>query len=183
MTFSGKRTVCALLASGTLACGCIFGQSPIATPQPTSRVVLPVDESKIVTLHGNTRPEAKPLFDKGRVDPQLAMDRMLLVLQRSPEQEAALEGLLQRQLDPGSPDFHHWLSPEDFGALYGPSDLDIQIVTSWLQSHGFSVEGVSKGRTFLQFSGTAALVQQAFHTEIHRYLVHGEEHIANSSDP
>ena len=183
MIFSGKITAGALLASGILLCGGIFGQSSIATPQPTSRIALPIDESKVVTLHGNTRPEAKPAFDKGRVDAQLSMERMLLILQRSPEQEAALEGLMQRQLDPGSPEFHQWLSPEDFGALYGPSDLDIQIVTAWLQSHGFSVEGVSKGRTFLQFSGTAGVVQQAFHTEIHRYVVRGEEHIANSSDP
>ena len=142
-----------------------------------------MDESKVVMLHGNTRPEARSEFDKGRVNPQLAMDHMLLVLQRSPDQEAGLEAFMQRQLDPSSPDFHHWLRPEEFGALYGPSDLDIQILTSWLQGRGFTVDSVSKGRTFIAFSGTAALVQQAFHTEIHRYVAKGEEHIANSSDP
>lgn len=183
MKASWKASVGVLLTSGVLGCAGIFGQTPREMPQPASRIVLPIDESRQVVLHGNTHPQAKPEFDKGRVNPQLTMDRMLLVLQRSPEQEAALEALMQRQLDPGSADFHHWLQPDEFGALYGPPDLDIQILTSWLQSHGFTVNNVGRGRTFIEFSGTAALVQQAFHTEIHRYTVKGEEHIANSSDP
>jgi subtilase family serine protease len=32
-------------------------------------------------------------------------------------------------------------------------------------------------------SGTAAQVRETFHTEIHKYLVNGKEHIANASDP
>ena len=183
MTLRRKISESALLGSAILGCGCIFGQTANGVPQPLSRIVLPVDETKLVVLRGNTHPQAKPEFDKGRVDPQLTMNRMLLVLQRSPEQEAALEAFMQRQLDPATADFHHWVRPEEFGALYGPSDLDVQILTAWLQSHGFTVDRVSKGRTFVEFSGTAALVQQAFHTEIHRYLVKGEEHISNNSDP
>jgi subtilase family serine protease len=35
----------------------------------------------------------------------------------------------------------------------------------------------------IDFSGTAAQVSQAFHTSIHRYLVSGESHIANATDP
>jgi subtilase family serine protease len=73
--------------------------------------------------------------------------------------------------------------PEEFGSLYGPSDYDISAVTNWLQNHGFSIDEVAKGRTFIEFSGTARLVEDAFHTEIHRYKVDGEEHIANNSDP
>jgi len=108
---------------------------------------------------------------------------MTLILKRSPEQEAALEKFMARQLDPKSPDFHHWLEPKEFGALYGPSDSDIINVTSWLQNHGFRVDKVGNGRVFIEFSGNALQVQQAFHTEIHNYIVNGERHIANSVDP
>lgn len=161
----------------------MFGQTINDVLRPVSRIVLPVNEGRLVSLQGNTRPEAKPGSDLGRVDPQLPMQRMLLVLRRSPEQEAALEAFMARQLDPASPDFHRWLTPEEFGELYGPTNSDIQSITVWLQGHGFSVDNVAIGRTFIEFSGTAALVRQAFHTEIHRYKVNGEEHIANSSDP
>lgn len=126
---------------------------------------------------------ARAEFDRGLVTPSLPMDRIVLILKRSPEQDAALEAFMARQLDPSSADFHHWLEPEQFGRLYGPSDQDIQSVTAWLQNHGFSVDNVSKGRTFIQFSGTAELVQQAFHTEIHQFMVKGEHHVANNVDP
>jgi hypothetical protein len=108
---------------------------------------------------------------------------MLLVLKRSPEQATALEGLLDEQQAKGSPSYHGWLTPEQFGQQFGPADEDIQEIVSWLQSHGFAVTKVSNGRTVIDFSGTASQVQNAFHTEIHKYVVNGEERWANASDP
>jgi uncharacterized protein (TIGR03437 family) len=111
------------------------------------------------------------------------MERMLLILKRSPEQESALTKLLDEQLDQTSPSFHKWLTPDEFGQKFGPSSEDIQSVTSWLESHGFQVAGPSKGRTLIEFSGSASQVQEAFHASIHKYLVNGEEHWANAADP
>jgi phosphodiesterase/alkaline phosphatase D-like protein len=159
-------------------------RAQLAEPlQPLSRIVEPISDAKLVLLNGNTRPETRSGSDLGSVNPQLPMQRMMLLLRRSPEQEAALAEFNARQLDPSSPDFHHWLTPEEFGTLYGPSGNDIEAVTSWLQNRGFTIDNVSKGRVFIEFSGTAGLVQRAFHTEIRRYMVGGEEHIANSTDP
>jgi len=110
------------------------------------------------------------------------MERMLLVLKRSPEQETALRKLLDDQQDKNSPNYHKWLSPEQFGAQFGPSDADMQTIASWLQSHGFQV-APSKGRTVLEFSGSASQVQEAFRTSIHQYVVNGEQHWANAGDP
>src|SRR5579863_3403066 len=56
-----------------------------------SRVVQRVDETKLAMLRGNTHPLARAEFDRGRVDPQLPAERMILVLKRSPGQESALE--------------------------------------------------------------------------------------------
>ena len=60
------------------------------------------------------------------------MDRMLLVLRRSPEQHSALLKLLDDQQDKSSANYHKWLTPEQFGQQFGPADADIQAVTSWL---------------------------------------------------
>src|SRR3974377_2010332 len=108
-----------------------------------------VADSKLLRLRGNTHPLARTELDKGLVDPQLPMERMILVLKRSPEQDAALEAFMARQLDPKSPDFHHWLQPAEFGKIYGPSDADISAVTNWLQNHGFSINNVANGRAFI----------------------------------
>ncbi len=134
------------------------GEDSSVTP---SRVVDPVDESRLVKLTGNTHPRARAEFDQGPADPQRRMERIMLVLRRSPEQEAALDRFMAEQYDPKSPNFHHWLEPEEFGRLYGPSDADMAAVTSWLQNHGFQIVAVAKGRVSIQFSGTVDQVQRA----------------------
>ena len=141
-----------------------------------------IDESQLTALKGNTHPLARPEFDLGTAPATLPMERMLLVLKRSPEQDAALSKLLDDQQDKASPNYHKWVTPEEFGKQFGPTDTDMQTITLWLQSHGFQV-GSSKGRTVLEFSGSASQVQEAFHTTIHKYIVNGEQHWANASDP
>src|SRR5580700_10740043 len=131
-----------VLGGSSLAFGQGFNDVVPASPQ----VVQPVDETRLVRLVGNTHPEARAKFDQGLVDPNLAMGRMLLLLRRSPERESALEKFMNEQLDPTSTNFHRWLEPEDFGLNYGPAEQDIQKVTGWLESHGFQVNSVSKGR-------------------------------------
>ena len=158
-------------------------QAQIQSLSPGSRITTPIDESRLTTLHGNTHPLARPQFDQGAAPPSLPLRRMLMVLTRSAQQESALETLLEQQQDTSSGNFHGWLSPQQFGEQFGPSDQDLQTITSWLQSHGFEVAGVSAGRTVIEFSGTAGEVQEAFHTSIHRYTVKGTDYWANSSDP
>ncbi|MGA8220745.1 MAG: protease pro-enzyme activation domain-containing protein [Candidatus Acidiferrales bacterium] len=155
------------------------GQS---TPK-RSLITQPIDEAKLTILKGNTYPLATAEFDRGAAPPSLPLNRMLLVLKRSPEQETALDALLDQQQDKSSPNYHAWLTPEQFGQQFGPSDSDIQAVTAWLQSHGFQITNVTNGRMSIEFSGTTAQVQQAFHTSIHKYVVNGADHWANSSDP
>ena len=160
-------------------------QSALAAPPAliTQRLITqPVDEAQLTVLRGNTHPLARPEFDLGTAPATLPLQRMLLVLKRSPEQESALKKLLDDQQNKSSASYHKWLTPSEFGQQFGPTDTDIQTVTSWLQSHGFEV-GSTKGRTVLEFSGSASQVQEAFHTTIHKYIVKEEQHWANASDP
>jgi pro-kumamolisin-like protein/Big-like domain-containing protein len=148
-----------------------------------ARITQAIDEAEMVQLKGNVHPLARAEFDQGAAPANLPMERMLLMLRRSPEQESALEQLMVDQYNTASPNFHKWLTPEQFGSQFGPADSDIQTVTSWLVSHGFQVAKVSKGKIAVEFSGTAAQVKETFGTEIRKFVVNGEEHWANSSDP
>jgi hypothetical protein len=49
----------------------------------------------------------------------------------------SLRQLLEEQQVKSSANYHHWLSPEEFGNRFGPTDADIQLVTDWLTSEGF----------------------------------------------
>ena len=60
------------------------------------------------------------------------MERVLLMLKGSSEQEAALDQLLTEQQDPSSPRFHQWLTPEEFGQRFGASSQDTDVVGGWL---------------------------------------------------
>ena len=152
-------------------------------PRVTDRVVEPVDDAKLARLSGNVHPMARRESDMGRVDSNKLLERVVMVLKRSPEQEAALAAFNERQYDPKSPDFHHWLTAEEFGKLYGPSDADIASVTNWLQNHGMQIDEVGKGRVYIQFTGTVGDVERAFHVEMHNYLAEGKIHLANDRDP
>ena len=143
-----------------------------------------LDESRLVTLSGNTRPEAlDPANDRGIVSDRVALPHMLLVLKRPPEREAAFESLVGQLTDRTSPDYHHWLTAREIGDRFGPAPPDIATVTSWLDTHGFSVNSVYPSRLVIDFSGDAGEVREAFHTEIHALEVQGRSHIANMSDP
>ncbi len=143
----------------------------------------PVDEGRTVILAGNVHPLARPEFDRGPLDPSTPLGRMLLVLKPSAEQQAALDALVAAQQDPGSPSYHHWLTPAEFGARFGVAPAQIAQVTAWLTRHGFAIEEIPAGRRLIAFSGTAGQLQEAFHTEMHSYRAANALHIANAQDP
>jgi len=157
--------------------------SPLLAQQPPTLVTQPINNSVRTVLPGNVHPLARAEFDRGEAPPDLPLKRILLVLKRSPQQEAVLRGLVDDQQDKYSASYHQWLTPEEFGARFGPADSDIAAVTNWLTASGFEVAQVGKGRTVIEFSGTAGLLKQAFGTALHKFVVDGEEHWANASDP
>ena len=63
------------------------------TKNTASRVTQALDEKNLVSLPGNIHPLARPEFDKGLVADAQPLRRVLLVLQRRPEQETALQKL------------------------------------------------------------------------------------------
>ncbi len=154
-----------------------------AAPASAQRIFGTIEESEWTELKGNVHPSAAPQFDRGAAPADLPMERMLLVLKRSPERQQALDRFVESLRDKDSPNFHRWLSPQQFGERFGVAPQDIDAIQSWLGSHGLAVNRVSGSRGVIEFSGKAAQVQRAFRTEIHRYVVNGESHYANASNP
>jgi subtilase family serine protease len=180
LTKLGYKTI-TLMVGALLA---LWSSGASAQTRPTRvRITEAVDETNLVQLRGNVHPLARAEFDQGVVADAMPANRMLLLLQRSPEQEAALRHLMDDQQNKASANFHAWLTPEQFGKKFGPADADIQTVTQWLASQGFQGIKVGTGRTTIEFSGNVGQVRNAFHTEIHKFLVNGEERHANVSDP
>jgi subtilase family serine protease len=108
---------------------------------------------------------------------------MILELQPSAMQQAKLDLLVEEQQDAASPLYHQWLKPAEYGARFGASVSQLQQITAWLTAHGFAIDEIAANNRLIVFSGTAAQVEETFHTTIHRYNVDGEEHIANAGNP
>src|SRR6266699_2318957 len=142
-----------------------------------------IDEGKLVTLRGNMRPEANAANDRGLVPGNFPMEHMLLQLQRPPELETALQQFIDELHNPASPNFHKWLTAQQFGERFGLAQQDLETITHWLEAHGFTVNVLYPSGMLIDFSGTAAQVRAAFHTEIHSLKVNGANHIANVRNP
>ncbi len=157
--------------------------NPLLAQQAPVLVTQAVDNSVRTVLTGNVHPLARAGFDQGEAPTDLMLHRMMLVLKRSDQQETALRRLIENQQNKNSSSYHNWLTPVEFGAQFGPADSDIAAVTNWLTASGFQITQISNGRTVIEFNGTAGQVKQAFGTAIHSYVVKGEQHWANASDP
>jgi hypothetical protein len=150
--------------------------------QTSARIVQPIDNASVTKLAHTTHPLASPANDRGRVPGSTSMARMMLVLKPTPAQSAALAKLIQDEHNPSSPKYHQWLTPDEFGAQFGPAAADVAQIGSWLQKQGFQVESISRGKQWIEFSGSAAQVENAFHTQMHSYQVNGKQHVANATD-
>jgi Pro-kumamolisin, activation domain/Bacterial Ig-like domain (group 3) len=180
-SFNKRLYVAGVIASGVSLClgGAALGQTAL----PQSRIVEAVQGDKVVTLRGNVHPMAQPANDRGLLADQQSITKMRVLLQRSAAQETALQQLMAQQLDPSSKNFHAWLTPLEFGQQFGPADSDVQAAKDWLTSQGFTGLKVNNGKTLIEFNGTAGQVRNAFHSEVHRLSVRGEEHFANMQEP
>lgn len=176
-----RRAPMGLLLGACIAAASV--SSIAAAASVPSRVLAPVDTRDLERLPGNTHPAAEPRNDQGRLSPDQPLHHMYIVLQRSPEQERALVAFDERQQDPASPDYHHWLHSDEFGRAFGPNDHDIAAVQSWLRSQGLVVRSASQGRISIEFSGTAAQIERALGVEMHRYVADGVQGVSNDRDP
>jgi subtilase family serine protease len=177
MRASCLRVLYSLLLLSFAGASFALGSSSAAT-----RITQAIDESSLVAA-GSTLRLAPSSIDEGMVSDSMSMDHLFLQLRRSAADEQALESLMRDLTDPQSSRYHQWLTAEQLGERFGPASADIDTVTSWLKTQGFKVNGISKSGLTVDISGTAGQVRNAFHTEIHSYLVNGSSHIANASTP
>lgn len=152
-------------------------------PENTPRIVGPIDEQSLVVLQGNVSAAARAEFDRGEAPASAKLSHVRLILSRSSAQQAALDKYDANLLDKSSPNYHKWLTPEQFGKLYGPADEDITVIDAWLEAHGLQVDPQEPGRTNVSFSGSVDQIEVLLHTSIHSFEVNGEQFYSNVINP
>jgi len=161
----------------------LAGLATTAIAAPANRITRPVDHRIMRAIPGGVHPLAQAKFDQGPVDPGKRMNYVMLLVKPSSAQQAELDRLLDDQQNPSSPQFHRWLTPEEFGNRFGLSAGDSSKVAGWLRAEGLKVDRLARAGTWLAFSGTAAQVSKALHTSFDSFQVNGETHFANTTAP
>ncbi len=155
-----------------------FGQMAMSQ----TRIANVINNEERVVLRGTKPALLAQSADTGRMSGGQSLGRMLLVLAPSANQDQKAAKLVAALHNPSSPSYHKWLTPSQFGQMFGVSESDAAQVQHWLQGRGLTVHEVSQSRRFIVFSGTVSQVEDAFSTQMHTYSYKDKNFISNSTD-
>jgi len=144
-----------------------------------NRILRPVDPSDRAVVQGTLPPWARIALDLGRANRVRMLSSASLVFRLSSAQQANLEKLLQQQQDPTSPEYHRWITPQQYAQRFGITDVDLAKIAAWLKSQNLIFDGISASRTEVFFSGLVPDIENALQTEIHDYSTPRGEFFSN----
>ena len=148
--------------------------STIAQDKSVNRVVAQVNDAVRTAVRGNLHPLALAQNDQGLQDPSSNLDRVTMFFRMTAAQQSDLESLLAQQQGRASPNFHKWLSPEEYAGRFGVSQSDMDMVAAWLRTQGLTIGETARSGNWIAFTGSVSQVQAAFRTELHRYSARGK---------
>ncbi len=130
IAFTSTLTLLAVVAMLTAGIAAAQSVAPLARTVITQQI----DEGNLVTLGGNTRPEANAQNDRGAVAGDFQMENLMLVLRRPAALEKARKEFIDSLYDPASPNFHHWVTRQELGRRFGLSQGDLRKLANWLRA-------------------------------------------------
>ncbi len=83
--------------------------------------------------------------------------------------QAAMELLLQQISDPASPNYRHYLTPEQFTEQFGPSQEDYERVLNFARTNGLTVTATFSNRMVVDVSGAVPDIEKTFSVTMEVY--------------
>ena len=83
--------------------------------------------------------------------------------------QAALDSLLKQLYDPASPNYHQFLTPDEFTARFGPTEQDYQKVVNFAKASGLTVTRTHGNRMLVDVSGKVSDIEKALHVTMRTY--------------
>ncbi|HEY5444826.1 MAG TPA: protease pro-enzyme activation domain-containing protein, partial [Pyrinomonadaceae bacterium] len=128
----------------------------------------------------NTPGFIKKAADLGPVDPNTVITATAWLKLHN---EAQLDTLVQGLHKKGSPNYHKWITQDQFNASFGPTSQEVNSVQNFLRSHGLTVLAVAENNMYVKVEGTVAAIQKAFNVQIDSYKFKGNTYRSNKADP
>lgn len=133
-----------------------------------------------VTLNGDIVPIVALSQNLGPTDPK---KQLHLSISLKLHNEAELNMMLTAINDPGSEQYHHYITANQFKQRYAPSDAEVQQVVAFLKSQDVTVIDISPNNTLIDASCTVAQAEQAFDVHINNYHFKHLTYYANADEP
>jgi subtilase family serine protease len=132
----------------------------------------PVWGDERLVLPGLVPPVVMTLSPVGRLP---ATNHLELAIGLPLRNQAALTLKLRQMYDASSTNFHRYLTPKEFAANYGPTEVDYQKVLEFARNNGLSIVRTYDNRQLVDVSATVAAIDNAFQINLFRYQ-HPTEH-------
>ena len=129
-------------------------------------------DAQTVALRGSVSPQALKLSTYGELP---ATQTLPLQLWFKPRGQEQLNALLASQQDPRSPQYHKWLTPQEYASRFGVTQPEFDRVSNWLRSEGFQVTGGSPLDGYVKFSGSTLTIARAFGTSVSKFSPDGSK--------
>jgi hypothetical protein len=117
-------------------------------------------------LRGHVPPVTASLVSLGRLP---ETNQLHLAIGLPLRNSAAISNLLQQLYDPHSPNYHHYLTPQQFTEQFGPAEQDYEAVAQFARTNGLTIVRTWDNRTILDVSGKVSDIERAFHVRMLTY--------------
>jgi kumamolisin len=167
------RPLTAAVAVLTLLAGC---SSSAPSPRGQNNTTAPSSRAGLVGTTNNQQGT--------RVGPTDPKRQISLSISMATASDAEINRALAAIEDPNSPEYHHYLTPEEYAKRFGPSAAALATVERSLNAAGFHVTLPATGGSLLGAEGTVAQAEALFGVQLSDYrTASGESYYAPDAAP
>lgn len=125
-----------------------------------------------------------PLVQKAQLlQPADASQQLNLSIGLQVRNQDQLDTLLTALYDPQSPQYHQYLTPDQFMQMFAPTTDQVQQVVAYLQSQGMTVTGVAANNLLIDATSSVGQVQNSFQVKMNTYQLGSRTFYANAASP
>lgn len=109
--------------------------------------------------------------------------KLRLTIALTPQHQDQQRLLIDQLHDKKSPEFHKFLTADEWNARFAPSADDEEAVVNWAQSQGLTITHRYKSRLLVDVEASVSTIEKALNVTINNYQMNGQTYFANDRDP
>ncbi len=130
----------------------------------------------------NVTSASRLLASSRNLGPEDASKQISVTVWLRQHDKETLDTMVRDMYDKSSPNYHHFLTREQYRSMFAPTAQDAGTVRSFLANNKLRVTSIEKNNHYLVAEGKIGDIQKAFNVQINRVMVNGAIHRVNTSE-